>query len=456
MDRDLSSASGALDQAEARSWTDRYLLLLLGVLAGYAFMGKGFAYLGAPPVFVGEIALLLGTLVFFRIGLMFACLATLPSLILATMMAWTLVRTLPYVRAYGIDALRDSAIVIYGAFSYIVIALLLDDGRRLDQLVQRYARFLDFFVPAVPILFGVCQYMREWVPNVPGTQVPIVMLGAGEVPVHLAGAAVFAMVGFYRPTVLWIVSLIAAVLMASALNRGGMLAFVIPVCLAAVLSGKVRSLVKVVVVGLMIFGAAYAVEKTVTGDRGAEGQMQRQLQPSQFVENAQSIFGHSDSKLEGSRRWRLEWWALILDDTLHGGPHFWTGRGYGLNLAVEDGFGGGREANPLRSPHNAHMTLLARAGVPGLALWILFLVSWFGTMLGAFFDARRRRQKTWADLFLVVVCYALGCIINATFDVALEGPMQGIWFWCLIGVGIGAVMIFRFQHRQPFVQGARP
>ncbi|MBX9843620.1 MAG: O-antigen ligase family protein [Xanthobacteraceae bacterium] len=399
---------------------------------------------------------MLGTIVFLRLGLMFACLTTLPSLVLAAMMAWTLVRTLPFVRSHGFDALRDSVIVMYGAFAFIIIALLLDDGRRLDQLVQRYARFLDFFVPAVPILFGVCQYMRDWVPNLPGTDVPILMLGAGEVPVHLAGAAVFAMVGFYRPTALWIVALIAAVLMASALNRGGMLAFVIPVCLAAVLNGQIRSLVRVVVVGLMIFSAAYAVEKTVTGGRGAERQTQRQLQPSQIIENAQSIFGHSDAKLEGSRRWRLEWWSLIMDDTLHGGPHFWTGRGYGLNLAVEDGFGGGREANPLRSPHNAHMTLLARAGVPGLALWILFLVSWLGTMLGAFVDARRRRQKAWAGLFLVVGCYALACIINATFDVALEGPMQGIWFWCLIGVGIGAVMIFRFQHRQTIVRGAGP
>ena len=77
-------------------------------------------------------------------------------------------------------------------------------------------------------------------------------------------------------------------------------------------------------------------------------------------------------------------------------------------------------------------------------------------MLGAFLGARRRNRKTWAGLFLFVGCYALASIINATFDVALEGPMQGIWFWCLIGVGIGAVMIFRFQHRQPFVKGAGP
>jgi hypothetical protein len=454
--RDQSSTAGVLDYAQKDPWSDRYLLFLLAVLAGYALMGKGFAYLGAPPLFIGEIALLLGTVVFLRMGLVFACLTTLPSLLLAAMMAWTLLRTLPFVRSQGFDALRDSVIIMYGAFAYIMIALLLEDARRLDTLIHYYARFLRIFVPIVPVLFGITHYTTDFLPNLPGTEVPILLLGAGEVPVHLAGAAVFALVGFYRPNVLWMIALLAAVLMASALNRGGMLAFAIPVFFAAIMNGKIRSLIRVLVAGLTIFVAAYAVEKSFTDTQDATAQKERQLRPSQFVANAESILGHSDQKLEGSRRWRLEWWDLIMEDTLYGGPHFWTGRGYGLNLALEDGFGGDRQANPLRSPHNAHMTLLARAGVPGLAIWILFLLSWLGMMAGAFFDARRRREQTWAGLFMFIGCYAAACIINATFDVALEGPMQGVWFWCLIGIGIGAVMIFRFTHRQAFVPGVGP
>jgi hypothetical protein len=445
-----------LGRADAPSWNDRYLLFLVCVLAGYALMGKGFAYLGAPPLFVGEIALLLGVFVFLRTGLLLACLTTLPSLLLATMMAWTLLRTVPFVSSQGINALRDSVIIMYGAFAFIVIALLLEDARRLDELLQYYGRFLRFFVPVVPFLFGLCQYMGEgFLPTLPGTEVPILLLGAGEVPVHLAGAAVFALAGFYRPSMLWIVSLLTAVLMASALNRGGMLAFVIPVLAAMILCGKARLLFRLLIVGSVAFGVAYAVERAVTQEPAAASR-ERQLRPSQLVENAASILGHSDPKLEGSRRWRLEWWDIIMKDTLYGGPHFWSGRGYGLNLAVEDGYGGERQANPLRSPHNAHMTLLARTGVPGLALWIVFLVSWLGTLGAAFVDARRRREQAWAGLFLFIACYASACVINATFDVALEGPMQGVWFWCLIGFGIGSVMIFRFQHRQPIAQGSGP
>ena len=59
---------------------DRYLALLAIALLGYALMGRGFAYLGFPPLYVGEIALLIGTIVFLRTGALVASLATLPSL----------------------------------------------------------------------------------------------------------------------------------------------------------------------------------------------------------------------------------------------------------------------------------------------------------------------------------------------------------------------------------------
>jgi len=42
--------------------------------------------------------------------------------------------------------------------------------------------------------------------------------------------------------------------------------------------------------------------------------------------------------------------------------------------------------------------------------------------------ARRCGQAEWAGLLLFVACYATSGVINATFDVALEAPMQGIWF----------------------------
>jgi O-antigen ligase len=183
--------------------------------------------------------------------------------------------------------------------------------------------------------------------------------------------------------------------------------------------------------------------------------VERPLSTGQIVKNVASVLGQSDESLEGTKRWRLEWWSIIIRDTVFG-PNLWTGRGFGLNIAVADGFGDDLQRDPLRSPHNAHITILARAGVPGLALWLLFLVSWLAMLASATLAARRRRQPQWAGLFLFVGCYVVAALINATFDVALEGPMQGIWFWCLIGFGIGSVMIYRYQAKALPQQWAVP
>ena len=49
----MASARPAF-QLELRA-SDHYLVLLGGALLGYAVLGKYFAYLGIPPLFVGEI-----------------------------------------------------------------------------------------------------------------------------------------------------------------------------------------------------------------------------------------------------------------------------------------------------------------------------------------------------------------------------------------------------------------
>jgi hypothetical protein len=426
------------------SLSDHFLLALSGVLLGYAMMGRGFAYLGFSPLFIGEIAFFAGSIILLRTGCLIAALASLPSLLLAAIMTWVLVRTSPFIDAYGFEALRDSIVIMYGGFAFIVIALVLEDARRVDTIVRYYAAFLSIYVPAIPFIFAFHRFMAGYVPHVPGTFVPLLSIKSGEVAVHLAGAAVFVLAGLRRATLLWTILLVAALAMACAFNRGGMLAFVIPVAFAALVLGRIRELATVLVTGLVIFVAAYTAETTLTDDREAGADAARRVSTRQIVANVESIFGYADKSLEGSKRWRLEWWSIIIRDTVFG-SNFWSGRGFGLNLATADGFGSDRDTEPLRSPHNVHMTILARAGVPGLALWAALLASWFALLMGAIWTARRRGEVEWAGLFLWIGCYVMSIVINASFDVTLEGPVQGVWFWCLIGFGIGSAMVYRHQ-----------
>ena len=40
---------------------------------------------------------------------------------------------------------------------------------------------------------------------------------------------------------------------------------------------------------------------------------------------------------------------------------------------------------------------------------------------------------------LWILAYWTALLVNGSFDVYLEGPQGGIWFWCIFGLGIAAV-----------------
>ena len=423
---------------------DRYLALLAIALLGYALMGRGFAYLGFSPLYVGEIALLIGTIVFLRTGALVASLATLPSLVLVALMVWVLARTIPFVSVYGFDSLRDSTVVMYGGFALIVIGLLLEDARRIDT-VLRYYNILPASLPAIFVGFCLTLYWNEYIPSFYGS-VPIVDITTSAVGTHLAGTMVFVLIGCRKVSFRWLLVWLATLTIVAATNRGATLAVVAPVVFAMLMLGRIRLLLSAMLAVVSIFAVLLAAEGILTPGNETERSTRRLVSAHQIIKNAESVLGDSgEQNVEGTKRWRLDWWDTIISDTIYG-PNFWTGRGFGLNLADADGFQGGPPGSaPTRNPHNVKMTVLARAGVPGLVLWSLLLISWGGMMLRAMLVARARGHRQWADLFLFVICYLTSILINAFVDVTLEGPMQGIWFWCLFGFGIGSVMVYRAQ-----------
>src|ERR1700722_8819522 len=146
---------------------DRYLAFLAIVLLGYAVMGKGFAYLGFPPLYVGEIAFLSGIIVFLRTGASVGALATLPALMLVALMAWVLARTLPFLGLYGFDSLRDSTVVMYGGFAFLLIGLLLEDAPRINTLLRYYGIMLASF-PVIFVELLLTKYWGNYVPRLYG------------------------------------------------------------------------------------------------------------------------------------------------------------------------------------------------------------------------------------------------------------------------------------------------
>lgn len=275
----------------------------------------------------------------------------------------------------------------------------------------------------------------------------------GEASVHVAGATIFVLLGLRKVSLPWVLALLFGLALLTP-SRGGMLACLVPSLLAAVVGRQMRKIVRIMLLCLVFFGLMAVLGIKQIGPPNPDGS-HREIGLEQIVDNVNSILGESKSaNLDDTKTWRLHWWQRIKDYTLHG-PYFWTGKGLGINLSVVDGISNARSDNPLRSPHNVNMTFLARTGVPGVSLWILLLATWFGRLLWDVVQARRRGDIDQSNVLLWIVAYGLAFVIDASFDVALEGPMLGIWFWCLFGFGIAASMIYRMPYKRPAPGSAR-
>jgi O-Antigen ligase len=446
--------------AFARALPRVFLTSLGVVLLGYATFGRTFAYIGVAPVFIGEVMFAFGIVAAVAGG----CLlpvgrSTVAWLIVLFTLAGA-VATLPYLRMYRVDALRDAALWGYGAFAFIVAACVLRT-KGIPQILRQYTRFAMPFVVWLPIIAVLVRSTDSPI-LVPGTGMPLFVIKAGDVGVHLAGIAAFILLELdrdwfesdapqpWRRKLFW-GGWMVALMFVAALNRGGFVA-----ALAALGVLGLMEPVRIgrrlaaygslaVLLGVTVLVTSMSLEKRV---KFASETEERSLSISQVVENVISITGRkSAGDLSNTREWRLEWWTKIVDYTFFG-EYFWTGKGFGVNLADDDGFQVATDdIAPLRSPHNSMMTVLARMGVPGLALWLLLQIGFGLSLLFAHLRARRAGALGWARLNLWILSYWTAFIVNSCFDVFLEGPQGGIWFWSLMGLGIGVLELQRRDIR---------
>jgi hypothetical protein len=421
----------------------------LVLLVGYAFLGRGFAYVGFPPIFVGEIGLFLAVAaILTSLGRFKHTLWRCPvSWLLILFIAWGAACTYPYLDLYGGDALRDGVIWGYALYAVAVALTVLQFDDKIDRVIAWYGRAVPMFLVVSPILFFIAQYAPSVIPHWPwgpGGGVLLVDQRLGHTGMHYAGIFSFIVMGL-APTAVslwWIVVWFAGVTPAVVLSRGAL----VTVSAVATATALLRPAFKYYIVLFVIvstLGMLSISGLDILIPRPGGENYFRSISVNQLVDDIESIAGVNTgeigSDLLGTKRWREEWWDRILSYTING-DYFWTGRGFGINLADSDGFQT-EEDHSLRSPHDIHMTILARTGVPGLMIWLslqaAFAIALFFTFLKDFRSGRRRL----ATIEIWVLLYWLAFLINASFDVVLEGPQDGIWFWSIFGFGLALISL---------------
>jgi hypothetical protein len=321
-----------------------------------------------------------------------------------------------------IDLIRDSFIFQYGWFVFILFLF-----KEKLEIIWKTLFFIYKWFPFVALLNFILQYFVPFFETVaPFGGIPILLYKNGDMGVQLLISTLLLLYSFENKTLKWrvLLSLVIALdfLILASYSRSGIVAFLASMlCFIYFnkdiqLQARVRLLLKYLPIILLIVTPIYINIKVAENFQG------RAVGLEQIKNNFSSIVGGTtDATSENNVVWRLVWWAKIIDYSLSS-PNFFIGKGLGMNLATDDDII--TLDDSLRSPHNFHLNIMSRFGVLLFMIWTYFLIQ----LLRPLFKKQLQGKR------LLIGCILLAFLLNASFDVFLEGPMGAFPFWTWMGL----------------------
>jgi hypothetical protein len=395
-----------------------YLRAYLLVMTLYVFLNKGVAY-----TYLVEALWLFGILLLLMHRKKVELIWNKTTKLILFFIAISCIYILRGFAKYDIlDLIRDSFIFQYGWFVFILF--LFKD--KIEQVWETLFFIYKWF-PFVALLNFILQYFVPFFETVtPFGGIPILLYKNGDMGVQLLISTLLLLYTFEKKPLKWrvLLSLVIALdfLILASYSRSGIVAFLSSMlCFIYFnkdiqLKSRVRLLLKYLPVILLIVTPIYINIKVTENFQG------RSVGFEQIKNNFSSIIGGTtDATSEDNVVWRLVWWAKILDYSFSA-PNFFIGKGLGMSLATDDDIITLDEN--LRSPHNFHLNIMARFGILIFLIWTYFLIQVLKPLFKKQLIARR----------LLIGCILFAFLINASFDVFLEGPMGAFPFWTWVGL----------------------
>jgi hypothetical protein len=395
-----------------------YIKLYFIVLLLYVFFNKGVAY-----SYMAEILLVAGIFILFINRKQFEIGLDRKQILAGIFILTSFIFMIVGIFQYSIlNVLRDSLAFQYAWFAFIIYFLKNEYDFIWEKIIQIYkwapfVLFLNFF-----LFYFVFLYLPPI--NIFGNQ-NIIIYKNGDKSVHLLISTILMFFYTEKYSRNWLLAntilIVINFLILLAFTRSGSVAYIFALfsffffSKEKILNESLRKLLKYVPI-IMVIGMGLFVAIDIQGD--AQG---RTISLSQITNNFSSIVSTNiDGNLAENKVWRLIWWAKLINEsfTLQ---HFFVGKGLGMSLAGNDIL---NTDDNLRSPHNFHLTILARFGYFVFITWLIWLVSLFKPLF-----TRKLAGKT-----LAITSILLAFIINGSFDVFFEGPMGAFPFWTFVGL----------------------
>ena len=395
-----------------------YLRAYLLVMTLYVFLNKGVAY-----TYLVEVLWLFGILLLLMHRKKVELIWNKSTKLILFFIVISFVYILRGFTKYDIlDLIRDSFIFQYGWFVFILFLF-----KEKLEIIWQTLFFIYKWLPFVALLNFILQYFVPFFETVaPFGGIPILLYKNGDMGVQLLISTLLLLYIFENKTLKWrvLLSLVIALdfLILASYSRSGIVAFLASMlCFIYFnkdiqLQSRVRLLIKYLPIILLVVTPIYINIKVTENFQG------RAVGLEQIKNNFSSIVGGTtDATSENNVVWRLVWWAKIIDYSLSS-PNFFIGKGLGMNLATDDDII--TLDDSLRSPHNFHLNIMSRFGVLIFMIWMYFLIQ----LLKPLFKKQLQGKR------LLIGCILLAFLLNASFDVFLEGPMGAFPFWTWLGL----------------------
>ena len=395
-----------------------YLKAYFIIMALYVYFNKGIAY-----SYLVEILWLGGILLLVLNRHTYNFIWEKRIKILLFFMLITLAYILWGLKNYPImDTIRDSFIFEYGWFVFIVFLYKDQQNIIWEHLFHIYKWF-----PLVALLNFILQYYLPFFDTFSlFGNVTFLLYKYGDMSVNLLICTLLILLNINKISSRWLLILTLLIffdfLVISAYSRAGMLAYIVGVfCFIYFAKDKfmneaIKGFTKFIPWALLIVIPIYLSIQVRENFQG------RVAGFKQIKDNITSLVTNSDDQvLEDNVVWRFLWWGKIIDYSFTK-ENFLQGKGLGMSLSqTDDGVMGEED---LRSPHSIHLTIMARYGIPIFAIWLYWLYLLFKPLF-------KRELNRYS---LAITAILLAFIINASFDVYLEGPMGAFPFWTWVGL----------------------
>jgi hypothetical protein len=320
------------------------------------------------------------------------------------------------------NVIRDSFAFEYALFA-IIIFFFKDNKEYIWQKLIKLYQWAPLILLLNTLIF---YYVILYLPPIEifGGQ-PLFLYKNGDKSLHLLISTVLMILFTDQYSRNWLIFntilILINLLILLAFTRSGSIAYLAGIfCFfffskTSLIADTLRKVLKYIPLLLIIVFGVFAVIE-IDGD--AQG---RTISLSQITDNFSSIVSSDiDGSLTDNKVWRLVWWAKLFNEsfTLE---HFFIGKGLGMSLAGNDLTSVDEN---LRSPHNFHLTIIARFGYIIFFIWVYWLFLLFKPLF----------KKQLSGKMLGLTCILLAFIINGSFDVFFEGPMGAFPFWTLVGL----------------------